>query len=100
MAKLKIKRGDLVMVIAGQDKGKTGEVSKVFPLESMILVSGVNVAVRHRKQSGKVKIELPIHISNVSLIDPDSKKPTRVGYKIDAETGKKQRVSKLSGKII
>jgi large subunit ribosomal protein L24 len=100
-AKLKIKKGDKVVVIAGKDKGKQGEVLSVIPSENRAVVSGVNIARRHTKQSasqegGIIAKSLPIHISNIALRDPKDGKPTRVGYKTLAD-GKKVRVAKRSG---
>ncbi|MBN8512480.1 MAG: 50S ribosomal protein L24 [Rickettsiales bacterium] len=104
MNKLKIKKGDKVKVITGKSKGKIGDVLKVFPAEGKLLVSGVNLAKKHTKPSqmsegGIVQKELPIHISNVSHIDPKSGAITKVGFKI-LEDGKKVRVAKKSGEII
>jgi len=103
MAKLKIKKGDKVVVLTGRDKGKTGEVKSVNPAELKVIVQGVNVQTKHRKASaagpsGLDKVEAPIHISNVALADPKSGKPTRVGYKVAA--GKKVRVAKRSGEQV
>jgi large subunit ribosomal protein L24 len=101
----KIKKGDTVVVLAGKDKGKTGEVTRVDPKASKVVVSGVNVAVRHRKpsqanpQGGLDRFEAPLHISNVALTDPKSGKPTRV--RIEAgKDGKKVRVAVKSGEKI
>jgi len=104
MPKLKIKRGDSVVVIAGRDKGRTGEVLRVFPDESRVIVQGVHVAKRHTRQrmgepGGIVEKELTIHISNVAHIDPQSSKPTRIGYKF-LEDGRKVRFARRSGEII
>jgi large subunit ribosomal protein L24 len=103
-AKLKIKKGDKVVVITGRDKGRQGEVIRVIPAENRAVVRGVNVAKRHQKQSaaqegGIVSKELPIHVSNLALRDPKDGKPTRVGYKTLAD-GKKVRVAKRSGEVI
>jgi large subunit ribosomal protein L24 len=101
MALAKIKKGDTVVVLAGKDKGKTGEVTSVRPKDSKIVVSGVNIAVRHRKptqtnpQGGLDRFEAPLHISNVALADPKSGKPTRV--RIETVDGKKTRVAVKSG---
>jgi len=99
--KLKIKKGDTVVVTAGKDKGKKGEVLKTMPDKSRIIVQGVNVVKKHQKQTqfaagGIIEKELSIHISNVSVADPKTDKPTRVGYKTLAD-GKKVRVAKASG---
>ena len=101
---MKIKKGDKVIVITGKDKGKTGEVTKAMPKENKVIVSGVNLAKRHQKPSqenagGVVSKEMPIHVSNVALIDPKSGKATRVAIRIE-EAGRKVRVAKRSGDVI
>lgn len=102
--KYKIKKGDKVIVTAGKDKGKTGEVLKMLTEEARVIVQGVNVQTRHKKPSqlgpgGLEKIEAPIHVSNVALVDPKTGKATRVGYKVLAN-GEKSRVAKRSGEVI
>jgi large subunit ribosomal protein L24 len=102
--KLKIKKNDQVVVIAGKDKGKTGAVVAVMPKESRVVVAGVNQVLRHTKPSkmsggGIVKKEMPIHISNIAHLDPKDNKPTRVGFKLLAD-GRKVRVAKRSGEQI
>ncbi len=104
MLKLKLKKGDKVIVIAGKDKGKTGEITKVLVKESKVLVSGINVAKRHTKPSqenagGIISKEMPIHISNVAFVDPKTSKPTRLGVKVDKD-GRKVRVAKKSGEVV
>ena len=105
MSKLHIKKNDTVVVLAGQDKGKTGKVLKVLVDENRALVEGVNMVSKSTKPSAKnpqggiVKQEAPIHISNLSLVDPKSGKPTRVGIKV-AEDGKTVRIAKKSGEEI
>jgi large subunit ribosomal protein L24 len=104
MAKLKIKKGDNVVVISGRDKGKSGEVLRVFPAESRAIVQGVAIARRHTRPrmgepGGIVEKELTIHISNLAHIDPNTGKPTRVGYK-RLEDGRKVRVARRSGEVI
>ena len=105
MSKLHIKKNDTVVVLAGQDKGKIGKVLKVLVDENRALVEGVNMVSKSTKPSAKnpqggiVKQEAPIHISNLSLVDPKSGKPTRVGIKV-AEDGKKVRIAKKSGEEI
>lgn len=101
---MKIKTGDTVIVISGDEKGKTGKVLKALPKKDMVVVEGINVVTRHSKPSqrdpnGKVRdITHPIHVSNVALIDPKTKKATRVGYsEVD---GKKIRISKRSGSTL
>ena len=103
-AKLKIKKGDKVIVTTGKDKGKQGEVVRMIPTENRAVVRGVNVAKRHQKQTaaqegGIVTKEMPIHVSNLALRDPKDGKPTRVGFKI-LDDGKKVRVAKRSGEVI
>jgi large subunit ribosomal protein L24 len=104
MSKLHIKKGDNVIVIAGNDKGKTGKVLSVAPAENRAIVEGVNMVSKHTKpntkapQGGIIKKEAPINVSNISLVDPKSGKATRVGYKF--EDGKKVRYSKKSGEEI
>ena len=103
-AKLKIKKGDTVIVNTGKDKGKKGEVIKTFPSKSRVLVQGVNVVKKHQKPTqfapgGIQEKELSIHISNVSIADPKTDKATRVGYKVDKD-GKKTRVAKASGETL
>lgn len=102
--KRKIKKGDRVVVLTGKDKGKRGDVLKVFPSEARVLVQGVMMVKRHtratpRAEGGIVAKEAPIHISNVALIDPTTDRPTRVGYKV-LEDGRKVRVAKRSGDVI
>ncbi|MDD6018835.1 MAG: 50S ribosomal protein L24 [bacterium] len=105
MAKLHIKKGDTVYVNAGDDKGKTGRVLKVLIEKNRAVVEGVNVVTKATKpnaknpQGGLVKMEAPIHASNLQLVDPKSGKATRVGYKVN-EDGKKVRISKKSGEEI
>ena len=104
MIKLKVKKGDNVVVISGRDKGRTGEVLRVFPTEGRLIVQGVHVAKRHTKPrmgepGGIVEKELTVHISNVSHIDPASGKPTRIGYKILGD-GRKVRIARRSGEVI
>ena len=102
--KLKIKKGDIVMVMRGKFKGVKGRVIKVFPEEQRVLVEGV-VNVKHVKpseqfpQGGIIEVERPIHISNVMIIDPETGEPTRVGRKRNEE-GKLVRYAKKSGKIL
>ena len=104
MPKLKVKKGDNVVVISGRDKGKRGEVLRVFPTESRLVVQGIHVARRHTKQSmgnpgGIVEKELTIHVSNVAHIDPGSGRPTRVGYKT-LDDGRKVRIARRSGEVL
>ena len=103
-AKFKVRKGDQVIVIAGRDKGKTGEVLRVLRAENRVLVQGVNVVKRHRRASaatpgGIVEQEAPVHASNVAHVDPKSNKATRVGFKF-REDGRKVRVARRSGEVI
>lgn len=104
MAKLKIKTGDTVRVISGDHKGSEGKVMEVDREKNKAIVEGTNIVSKHEKPSAKnpqggiVKKEAPIHISNLSLIDPKSGETTRVGYEV--KDGKKVRVSKKSGELI
>lgn len=104
-SKMKIKKNDSVIVIAGKDKGKTGMVKAVFPKESRVLVVGVNMMTRHTKpsqgdpQGGRKKIEAPIHVSNVAHVDPKDNKATRVGFKT-VDKDRKVRFAKRSGEVI
>ena len=105
MGKLHIKKNDTVVVLAGEDKGKTGKVLKVLVEKNRALVEGVNMVSKSTKpsaqnpQGGIVKQEAPIHISNLSVVDPKSGKATRVGIKV-TEDGKKVRIAKKSGEEI
>ena len=103
-AKLKIKKGDKVIVIAGRDRGRSGEVLRVVPKESRLFVQGVNMVKRHTRQKpgetgGIVEKEGPIHVSNVAHVDPKDGKATRVGFKV-VEGDRKVRFAKRSGEII
>ncbi|MGH1403762.1 MAG: 50S ribosomal protein L24 [Alphaproteobacteria bacterium] len=102
--KLKIKKGDQVVVLTGRDKGAKGEVLKVLLSERRVLVQGVNVVTKHQKPTqvspgGINKKELPIHVSNVALVDPKTGEATRVGFQT-LKDGKKVRVAKKSGETI
>lgn len=102
--KLKIKKGDRVIVRTGRDRGKIGEVLSVMPKRSRVLVQGVNMVKRHTRASsgnpgGIVEMEATIHISNVAHIDPKTDRATRVGYKF-LEDGRKVRFAKGSGEVI
>ena len=99
----KIRKGDKVVVLAGKDKGRTGEVLSVAPKDDKAVVRGVNLVRRHQKQSqsqegGIITKEAPIHLSNIALADPKDGKPTRVGFQV--QDGKKVRVAKRSGEVI
>lgn len=102
MPKMKIKKGDKVIVLSGDDKGKTGEVLKAMPKESKVVVQGVNLVKRHTKPSqttpgGIISKEAAIHVSNVALMTSDGK-ATRVGFK--TENGRKVRVARKTGEVI
>ena len=102
--KLKIKKGDNVVILTGKDAGKQGVVDKVMASKGCVLVSGVNIAKVHKKRTkdsegGILSKELPIDISNVAIVDPKEGKPTKVGYKF-LEDGRKVRYAKLSNEIL
>ncbi|MEZ5321633.1 MAG: 50S ribosomal protein L24 [Microthrixaceae bacterium] len=98
---MKIRKGDQVVVLAGKDRGKRGEVVHAYPKEGKVVVKGVNVVQRHRKPrsatdpGGIIPLEKPIDASNVAIIDPDGA-PTRIGYRIEAD-GTKTRISRRTG---
>lgn len=103
---MKIKKGDTVMVIAGKDKGKTGSVTKALPKTEQVLIEGINIATRHTKarraqSSGQIiEISVPVHVSNVALVE--GKKAVRAGYKVekDGDNVTKVRIARPSGKTI
>ncbi|WP_336294645.1 50S ribosomal protein L24 [Bartonella sp. CB169] len=100
----KIRKGDKVVVLSGKDKGCRGEVIKVNPKESNAFVRGVNMVKRHQRQTQKqeagiVSMEAPIHLSNLAIADPQDGKPTRVGFRMNAD-GNKIRFAKRSGELI
>ena len=100
----KIRKGDKVVVLTGKDKGRTGEVLRVMPKDDKAIVRGINMIVRHQRQSqtqegGLIRKEAAIHLSNIAVADPkDGKTPTRVGFEV--RDGKKVRVAKRSGEVI
>ncbi|MEB3982938.1 50S ribosomal protein L24 [Mycobacterium sp. 663a-19] len=105
---MKVHKGDTVLVIAGKDKGAKGKVLQAYPDRNRVLVEGVNRIKKHTpisttqrgaRSGGIVTQEAPIHVSNVMVVDSDGK-PTRVGYRVDEETGKRVRISKRNGKDI
>ena len=103
MLKYKLKKGDKVKVIAGKDKGKEGDIVQILRSEGKALVSGVNTVNKHQKttpteKGGIVAKEMPIHISNIAILDPKTKKPARIGYKIVNK--KKVRFAKGSGEVL
>ncbi len=100
----KIRKGDKVVVLSGKDKGRNGEVLSVQPKEDTAIVRGINIVVRHQRQTqaqegGLIRKEAPIHLSNIALADPKDGKPTRVGFKFEKD-GKKVRFAKRSGETI
>lgn len=99
--KMKIKKGDKVIILTGKSKGKTGEVIKAMPKDLKVIVSGCNMVKKHQRPTqegpgGIIEKEMPIHVSNVALVDPKTNKATRVGYKVEKD-GTKKRVAKRSG---
>ena len=105
---MKIHKGDTVLVISGKDKGAKGKVLQAYPARNKVLVEGVNRIKKHTaistiqrgaQSGGIVTQEAPIHVSNVMVVDSDGK-PTRVGYRVDEEAGKRVRISKRNGKDI
>jgi large subunit ribosomal protein L24 len=97
----KIRKGDKVVMLAGRDKGRTGEVVSVNPQTARALVRGINLVKRHQRQSaqqegGIISKELPVHLSNIAIADPKDGKPTRIGFKIGTD-GRKVRIAKRSG---
>ena len=100
----KVRKGDRVVVTAGRDKGKSGEVLRVYPAEERVLVNGVNVVKRHQRQTAKaqggiVSKESPIHLSKIAHVDPKTGSPTRVGFKILGD-GRRVRFAKKSGEVL
>ncbi|HZC94372.1 MAG TPA: 50S ribosomal protein L24 [Mycobacterium sp.] len=105
---MKVHKGDTVLVVSGKDKGAKGKVLQAYPTRNKVLVEGVNRIKKHTaistnqrgaQSGGIVTQEAPIHVSNVMVVDSDGK-PTRVGYRVDDETGKRVRISKRNGKDI
>ncbi|MEM0942346.1 MAG: 50S ribosomal protein L24 [Pseudomonadota bacterium] len=99
----KLKKGDNVIVLAGRDKGKEGEILRVIPTENRAVVSGVNMVIRHQRQSqssqgGRIPQEAPIQLSNLAMVDPKEGGPTRVGFRF--EDGQKVRFAKKSGEAL
>ena len=102
---MKLKVGDKVKVIAGSSKGKEGKIIKTLASENKVIVEGVNIVKKHKKGNGQetggiLEVEAPINASNVMIIDPKTKKVTRIGYKKDEKTNKKIRISKKSNEKI
>lgn len=102
---MKLHTGDTVVVITGKDKGKQGTILRVLESKDRVVVEGINMRIRHIKktqnQAGqRLSYEASIHASNVMILDPKTKKPTRIGYKVDPKTGKKSRIALSSGEVI
>jgi large subunit ribosomal protein L24 len=100
----KIRTGDEVVVISGRNRGQTGKVRQMVSESDRVVVEGVNIVIKHMRrgrarQAGRVEIEAPLHISNVMLLDPETKQPTRVGIRRNTD-GKNERFSKKTGKTI
>ena len=99
---MRIKKGDQVRVLAGKDKGREGEISRVIPQRNAVIIEGVNEVKRHQKatsetmQGGIIDKTMPIHVSNVAILSPSDGKPTRVGYRF-SDSGEKIRVCKRTG---
>jgi large subunit ribosomal protein L24 len=103
-AKLKIRKGDRVVVLTGRDKGKVGQILHVLTAENRAVVQGVHIARRHQRQTaaqegGIIAKEAPIHVSNLAIADPKTGRPTRIGYRV-LKDGKKVRFAKRSGEVI
>ncbi len=99
----KLKKGDQVIVLAGKDKGKKGEIASIDPKSGKAIVNGVNMAIRHTKQSqttqgGRIPQAMPIDLSNIAMVDPKDGGPTRVGFRVEGD--KKVRYAKKSGEVI
>ena len=105
MSKIKLKKGDTVKVISGESRGKQGKIVTIDPKKLRAIVEGVNMVSKHTKpntkspQGGIVKMEAPVHLSNLKIVD-NSGKPTRIGRRLDAKTEKLVRYSKKSGEVI
>ncbi len=100
---MKLKVGDKVVVIAGSNKGKEGTIKKVLKKENKVIIDGVNLVKKHMKDNGQqtggiMEVEAPIHASNVMILDPKTKKPTRIGHTI--KNDKKVRVTKRSSEVL
>lgn len=101
---MKIKKGDTIVVIAGKDRGKSGTVLFAYPKKEQVLVEGVGLVKKHQRgrrvgQAGQIiERPSPVHVSNVSIVDPKTKKPSRVGYTVDG--GTKTRISRASGEKV
>ena len=99
----KLRKGDKVVVLAGKDKGKKGEITRVMPDDNKAIVGGVNTAIRHTKQTqssqgGRIARDMPIDLSNLALVDPKTGEATRVGFRMEGD--KKVRFAKTTGDVI
>ena len=99
----KLRKGDNVVVLAGKDKGKKGEITRVMPKDNKAIVGGVNLAIRHTRQTqssqgGRIAKEMPVDLSNLALVDPKTGEATRVGFRVEGD--KKVRYAKKSGETI
>ncbi|MEK7370214.1 MAG: 50S ribosomal protein L24 [candidate division NC10 bacterium] len=105
MAQAHVRKGDMVVVVAGKERGKRGKVLRVLPAEGRVLVERLNMMKKHQRptqklrQGGIIEREAPLHLSNVMLVDPRTDTPTRVGVRLLTD-GKKARIAKKSGEII
>lgn len=102
---MKLSHGDPVIVISGKDKGKKGTVLRVLTDQNRVIVGGVNMVTKHIKKTAqnegkKIQMEASLHVSNVQIVDPKTGKASRIGYRIDPETGNKVRIAKLSGTVL
>jgi large subunit ribosomal protein L24 len=102
---MKIHQGDLVLIISGKDKGKQGTVLRVLASKNHVVVEGINMRTRHIKKTPqaagqRIQYEASLDASKVMIVDPKTKKATRIGYQIDAKTGSKKRIAKASGEVI
>jgi large subunit ribosomal protein L24 len=102
---MKIHQGDLVLIISGKDKGKQGTVLRVLASKNHVVVEGINMRTRHIKKTPqaagqRIQYEASLDASKVMIVDPKTKKATRIGYSIDAKTGSKKRIAKASGEVI
>jgi len=104
--KIRLKKGDTVVVLAGKYKGKTGKIITTHPRENKVTVEGINIVKKHVKpnranpQGGIIEMTKPMWVSKVAIVDPSTKKPSRIGYKLDEKSGEKTRIFKSSGKEI
>ena len=99
----KLKKGDKVVVLTGKDKGREGTIEKITPKTGKAIVTGINTAIRHQRQSqasqgGRIPVDMPVDLSNLAMVDPKEGGPTRVGFKMDGD--KKVRFAKKSGAVI